>query len=179
MELNNSSRQHDDFPFSNVNAFLEAIDLPSKGRSVIAKKPFHKNDIVLFFLGHKVHVSELNDLTHALQIAQHFFLSPSGHIDDFVNHSCNPNTGIRNDDSGNVVLFALRDIALGEEITFDYATTQSEGYSTMKCQCGEPNCRELIGDFRELSTEKQQYYLNLGAVLDYLTNFSTSEKSEN
>jgi SET domain-containing protein len=148
--------------------FLEIVVLPSKGRAVVAKKLFSKGETVLQFMGQKKHVSELSDLTHALQIDQQTFLAPSGKIDDYVNHSCNPNTGIRNDSLGGVFLFALRNIEVGDEITFDYATTQSGGFAPMKCFCGEPNCRGIINDFKDLPRDRQEIYRNLGALLDYL-----------
>lgn len=58
---------------------------------------------------------------------------------DFINHSCNPNCGIK----GKIRIVAMRDIELGEEITFDYAMSESSKYK-MKCQCGDSNCRKVI-----------------------------------
>ena len=40
-----------------------------------------------------------------------------------VNHACEPNAGVVDD----VVLVALRPIARGEEIFFDYSTTMADG----------------------------------------------------
>lgn len=138
-----------------------------KGRGVFAGQPFKKGALVLEFLGEVRDVSELNDLTHALQIGPRDFLTASGGIDDYVNHSCRPNCGIRVD-NGRVILFALRDIRVGEEILFDYSTTQSGGYWEMDCQCGVPTCRGRIGDFKDLPTEHQQFYISQRAVLTFL-----------
>lgn len=55
------------------------------------------------------------------------------------NHSCDPNTGFRGLD-----IVALRDIALGEELTLDYATFCSETMTPFDCCCGNPNCRGRI-----------------------------------
>ena len=52
------------------------------------------------------------------------------------NHSCGPNTefvGL------NVV--ALRDIAVGEELTIDYARSMNESSEPFDCHCGAPSCR--------------------------------------
>ena len=38
--------------------------------------------------------------------------------------------------SGNVVLVALRDIAVGEELSYDYATTDGSDYDEFECACG-------------------------------------------
>lgn len=147
---------------------LEVLSTPGKGRAVVSKKGFVKGAEVLQFFGSKRHVSEFDDLTHALQIGPSTYLEPSGLLDDFVNHSCDPNTGIRQDDEGRVILFALRPIRKGEEITFDYATTQSGGHSSMPCLCGASNCRGIIKDFSDLSDNQKSFYCSQGAVLGYL-----------
>lgn len=142
-------------------------DVPGKGRGVFAGQAFRPGDEVLQFLGDLKDVSEFSDLTHALQVGPRAFLSASGELDDYVNHSCDPNCGIR-DDQGRVVLFALRPIANTDEITFDYATTQAGGFWKMTCQCGAPNCRKTIGDFSDMPKERQQFFIKQGAVLPYL-----------
>jgi len=78
----------------------------------------------------------------------------------FANHSCDPNAGVV--DSRRLV--ALRDIAAGREIRFDYSTTMDENYWTMRCRCGAPGCRGTIGDFKALPPEVRQRYLDLGVV---------------
>ena len=57
----------------------------------------------------------------------------------FTNHSCDPNIAIQ----GQIVFVAMRDIAAGEELTHDWATTDDGDYS-MACQCGSPRCRGTI-----------------------------------
>lgn len=82
----------------------------------------------------------------------------------FVNHSCEPNAGIRNDDA----LVALRDIATGEEIRFDYSTTMEEQSFTMDCLCGAAQCRRVIRDFSTLPQHIQERYLDLGIVMSFI-----------
>lgn len=90
-----------------------------------------------------------------------------------INHSCNPNAGIRKKSE----LFALRDISVGEEITYDYSTT---AYSwdgntlAMPCQCGAINCRKKITDALSLPPETLAHYLRLGALPDYLLKLITT-----
>lgn len=55
----------------------------------------------------------------------------------FTNHSCAPNARLQIRD-GRVEFYALRPIAVGEEITVDYGETHHEG--TLQCRCGAPNC---------------------------------------
>lgn len=59
---------------------------------------------------------------------------------DYVNHSCDPNSGL----SGQIELVTMRDIAVGEEITFDYAMSDGSDYDEFECECGAPDCRGTV-----------------------------------
>ena len=82
----------------------------------------------------------------------------------FVNHSCDPNAGIRNDEN----MVALRDIAAGEEVRFDYSTTMEEQSFTMQCLCGLPQCRHVIKDFSTLPQHLKERYLDLRIVMNFI-----------
>jgi hypothetical protein len=60
-----------------------------------------------------------------------------------ANHSCDPNLWWAGDE-----LVALRAIAAGEELTYDYATDGSVGVlgpgALLRCNCGSMRCRGLI-----------------------------------
>ena len=58
-----------------------------------------------------------------------------------INHSCDPNTGI----DGFRCFRALRDIKPGEEVTFDYSTSDDEMDWEIRCCCGESDCNGSIG----------------------------------
>jgi len=63
----------------------------------------------------------------------------------YQNHSCDPSTWWEDE----ITLTAIRDIDPGEEITFDYATSESNSdeLGITKCLCGSSKCRgELRGD---------------------------------
>lgn len=59
----------------------------------------------------------------------------------YLNHCCEPN-GYMN--TAEFTFRALRDIAAGEEITFNYLTTESEMAVPFNCICGSANCFGLI-----------------------------------
>ena len=59
----------------------------------------------------------------------------------FINHSCAPNTFFRCTPL-RAEVYALRDIAPGEELTVDYGETQHDG--KLPCRCGAANCRRYI-----------------------------------
>ena len=69
-------------------------------------------------------------------------IGPENHPDAYINHSCNPSARILLQ-RPTILLVALRDIEVDEEITFDYATLYRKPWS-MKCRCGDRNCRGTI-----------------------------------
>ena len=81
-----------------------------------------------------------------------------------VNHSCEPNAGIVED----CILIALRDIAAGEEIFYDYSTTIDDDPWTLACQCGHTSCRGTVGEFQTLPDEQRHRYLRLQVVQAYI-----------
>ena len=76
----------------------------------------------------------------------------------YINHSCSPNCGIR----GDIVGVAMRNISVGEEITFDYAFLDNED-NRFKCTCGSPNCRHIVTGFdwqiKELQKTYPEYFI--------------------
>jgi len=76
-----------------------------------------------------------------IQIADNLFIGAI-HPDDCMiasNHSCDPNTAVQ----GQIVFVALREIAAGEELTHDWATTDDAVYA-IECRCGSAACRRII-----------------------------------
>ncbi len=59
----------------------------------------------------------------------------------YTNHSCQPNVALRIR-AGRVEIYAMRAIAVGEELTADYGETHHGG--KLPCQCGAPNCRGAL-----------------------------------
>ena len=80
-----------------------------------------------------------------------------GFPDRHVNHRCDPNAYELYDGS-EIYIVARRDIAAGEEITFDYNVNTSGGNS-WPCNCGAERCRgESVGEFFTLPNEHQREY---------------------
>lgn len=72
---------------------------------------------------------------------------------DFINHSCDPNCGIK----GSLQIIAMRDIEPEEEIAFDYAMSESTPFSLV-CECGAAQCRKKITGEDWKIPELQQKY---------------------
>ncbi|GAI75942.1 unnamed protein product, partial [marine sediment metagenome] len=82
----------------------------------------------------------------------------------YVNHSCNPNVGIKKDKK----LVAIKNIKKGEEIFWDYSTSMDEDNWTMKCKCGNKDCRKIIKDFKYLPERTKNKYLKMGIVQKFI-----------
>ncbi len=59
----------------------------------------------------------------------------------YINHSCNPNVFF---DIENMVLIALRNIEMGEELTFFYPSTEWSMDRGFNCICESQNCLGYI-----------------------------------
>jgi hypothetical protein len=66
----------------------------------------------------------------------------------FVNHSCAPNCETEEDD-GHIYIKALRNIAAGEELVYEYNLHDSDD-DNADCYCGAPQCRGTMFSNDEL-----------------------------
>ncbi len=98
-----------------------------------------------------------------VQIDDKLYINPEEPVRR-LNHSCNPNAGIKKDYD----VVALRNIRKDEEIRLDYSTTMDEDGWTMKCRCGSDNCRKIVKDFKYLPSNLRQKYLRLGIVQNFI-----------
>lgn len=142
------------------------------GKAVFAKKPFAKGEEIIRFNGRRFTYKELPSPYNKVkdryvQIGKNLYLGPSGSFDDFINHSCNPNSGLVIN-SKKAILYAIKPIKNFEEITWDYSTTMDEDDWEIDCNCGSKNCRERIRDFKWLPKKVQERYAKLGSVPSYL-----------
>jgi len=82
--------------------------------------------------------------------------SPSQEATYYQNHSCDPSTWW--DDE--ITLVARRDIEKGEEITYDYGTSESDEVELglTDCFCGSPLCRGTVRGDDHLRDELIQRY---------------------
>ena len=69
-----------------------------------------------------------------------------GNVTRFINHSCEPNcqsSTIYVDGEWRIVIHAVRAIAVGEELSYDYRLTR-DGGPRLACHCGAPRCRKFM-----------------------------------
>lgn len=68
----------------------------------------------------------------------------------FLNHSCAPNCETEEQDE-RIFIKALRDIAPGEELLYDYHLYDSDLSEEAPCYCGAPGCRGTMYSEAELA----------------------------
>jgi SET domain-containing protein len=136
------------------------------GRGVFATANISAGSVIMKYTGPLLRYEQTTPQTLALQIGPDLYIGESGQADDFVNHSCEANAGMRIDGT-DVRLIAIEDIAVGEQITFDYSTTMDEDDFEFDCLCGSPKCRGRIRDFKHLPPDLRTKYNTLGIVPAY------------
>jgi len=142
------------------------------GKAVYAAIPFAAGSPIVEFKGPRIHKSRLprrlsGTTDRYVQIGPEHYMGASGDVDDLINHSCDPNAGLHFTEDG-IFLHAIRDIAPGEEITWDYSTTLYESGWHMTCECRSANCRGEVRDFADLARDTRDRYRLLGMVPPYL-----------
>ncbi len=129
---------------------LSAIEKIKKGEIVAVK-----GGVILT----KDQLCEISTKMHAeMQIGEDLFIAPISESDYAksmmnLNHSCNPNLGMR----GDIVFVAMRDIEQGEEITIDYAMLSNKP-DRFQCICGERGCRGEVSGYDWKRKDLQEKY---------------------
>ena len=146
----------------NVNDYILTARIPSgmsvqiiqtpHGFSLTATRGFAPGEHVLDLTG----ITKTTKDRYSIQISQDEHLHPFDELQDnpadyqtpwmYTNHSCNPNVVIRG-----LSYIALHNIQPGDDITFDYETTELEMAEPFACGCQSETCRGLIRGFRHLS----------------------------
>jgi hypothetical protein len=122
-----------------------AVGEHNLGRGVFAETSFAAGELLAVWGGRIISTEEIGRLAEAerayvIQVEDDLHLltpRPDVASADFINHSCEPNSGL----SSSVSLVALRPIGAGEEICYDYAMSDSNPFLDFPCHCGSPQCR--------------------------------------
>jgi hypothetical protein len=127
------------------------------GKGVFALQPLRAGEQVIEYVGERItwrealrrHPHDPDDPNHTF-----FFHIDDGHVIDasrggnsarWINHSCDPNCE-SDEVEGRVFIRAVRDIAPGDELFYDYRLVIEERYTpSLKrqyaCRCGSVSCR--------------------------------------
>ena len=135
---------------------IAVIETKGKGLGIVARKRIRRGQRVLKFFGELVSKEGVTNPNAALQLDGNLFLESDGSIDENLNHSCNPNCYI---DFRQLALVALKEIQKGEELTFDYNTSEYDLIDQgcfFTCLCGSLNCIGEVKGFRYLPVDHKK-----------------------
>jgi len=130
------------------------------GRGVFAARKIPEGTCIIEYEGERINWKEAvrrENLKAPDDFHTFFFSLDSGKIIDggsqgndarWINHACEPNCEAREED-GRVFIYALRDIARGEELNYDYGLVMEERHTpalkrAYQCLCGAPTCRQTL-----------------------------------
>lgn len=133
-------------------SLVSVSNVHGKGRALLAKTGLKKGQRIFRFQGDLR--TERHSSEFALQIWEDIFLESNEEWDNYLNHSCNPNCYVEFLAIDEIYLVAVKQIPEGEELTFDYETTEwdlFEGSCQFECHCQSHNCRRDIVGFTHLS----------------------------
>lgn len=123
--------------------------------------PIAKGTKVVEYTGPRLPASACEDLYAADEVTYLFGMQDGKTVIDghgmaaFVNHSCEPNCETDESD-GHVWIVALRDIAAGEELTYNYNLYDGEDLNDAPCCCGAKKCRGTMYEPAEIARLKQR-----------------------
>ena len=125
---------------------LQVVRSSIHGYGVVCSRPFRAGEVVADVDGVALRLEDVVDDEYCLWVTDELYFDM---VDQtrWINHSCSPNGAVETDvdENGQVTarIVALRDIAAGEEITYDYEFSVEHA---IPCHCASPTCRGLIID---------------------------------
>lgn len=126
-----------------------------------AMENINKDDMIIEYVGEEVRqqISEIREnrylksgigSSYLFRIDENTVIDATkkGGIARFINHSCMPNCTakiIRVEGSKRIVIYALRDIGMNEELTYDYKFEREIGsLDRIPCLCGTAACKGFL-----------------------------------
>ena len=117
---------------------------PIHSVGVYTSRPIRKGTRVVEYAGERITAEEADRRYDGVSRTYLYGLDDGKTVIDgeglgaYLNHSCDPNCEI-DEIKGRVWLFAIRDIAAGEELVWDYNLYDDD--DPAPCHCGSPKCR--------------------------------------
>jgi uncharacterized protein len=115
------------------------------GRGAFARADIGQGTRIIEYVGERISKSESlrrcegnNEFIFAIDEEHDLDGNVSWNPARYVNHSCSPNCEAECDE-GHIWIIAMREIAAGEELTFNYGYDLVD-YKDYPCRCGSPEC---------------------------------------
>ena len=134
---------------------LARVEQGTYGEYLRANAPIARGEKI-FYLDGAIQTSASK---HSIQLETRRHVVTENSIWRFTNHACVPNMRI---DTEQRAMVAVRDIAEGEELNFNYNTSEWAISSSFACGCGLPECMGEVRGFKfvpEKSREALRPYL--------------------
>ena len=118
--------------------------------------------MVAEYTGPRLTNAQADDLYESSPRTYLFGLTDGEHVIDgdgiaaFINHSCDPNCEA-DEIRGRVIIRAIRNIAAGEELAYDYNLYDGDLDDPAPCFCSAKKCRGSMYSPKELAKRRKQY----------------------
>jgi SET domain-containing protein len=130
------------------------------GAGVYTTAPIQKGARFLEYTGPRLTAKQSEGMYADTEVTYLFGMDDGDTIIDgfgmaaFVNHTCDPNCETDQIDN-RIWVIALRDIAAGEELTYDYNLYDGDPGEQAHCYCGLKGCRRTMFSEEEIARQKK------------------------
>lgn len=159
-------------PDFSTSTAIKVRNSPIHGRGVFATRAIAEGTCIIEYAGERISWKEAcrrEGLKAADDFHTFFFGLENGKLIDggvdgndarWINHACAPNCEAR-EEEGRVFIYALRDLARGEELFYDYALILEQRHTpalkrAYQCLCGAPSCRGTMLAPKKKSAAKKE-----------------------
>jgi uncharacterized protein len=141
-----------------MGLIVKSSDIHAAG--VYATSAFKKGTHIVEYTGAPITQEHADEIYQDREETYLFGLDDGSLIDGhgvamFINHSCEPNCET-DEIKGKIWVIALRDIATGEELTYDYCLWDGEEDDPAPCFCGAKKCRGTMYSEEEIKRRKRE-----------------------
>lgn len=126
-------------------------------RRLVATAPIAEGSVIFTLVGRETRVAT----RYSVQVGPEMHLDSDDLATDearvrerywmYLNHSCEPSAWIRG-----LSVVALRDIAPGEGVTFDYNATEQTMAEPFDCHCGAASCVGRVAGYAHLAPARRE-----------------------
>ncbi|MCR4325911.1 MAG: SET domain-containing protein [Patescibacteria group bacterium] len=119
---------------------------PGTGKGLFAKVPIRKGDFILEYTGKKIPTKIADEMSsrYLFEIDKKWTINGPvpKNTAGYINHACDPNVEaiIEEGDDDRIMIYALRDIPAGAELTIDYGQEYFDEFikpTGCKCSAGK------------------------------------------